>query len=51
MVLIAGAVISVFSFTGDFVAHWGMGSVIGLAMIQLLIFCLAAEWALDGTEW
>jgi hypothetical protein len=51
MVLMGGASISVLAFTGDFVARAGIGSVIGLAMIQVLIFCLAAEWALDGTEW
>jgi len=50
-VLVAGALISIFAVTGDYLARGGLGALIGLAMFQLLLFCLAAEWALDETEW
>ena len=50
-VLILGTALAVANNTGIWMMQPGVLGVALVLMVQFIVFVLAAEWALDGTEW
>jgi hypothetical protein len=50
-VLLAGTALVAMAYSGNIARHATPVELFGIALVQLFAFGLAAEWALDGTEW